>query len=225
MRSIPGWAFAWGIVGVVMVVVLAVPGVSLPSDDPGWRRFQTPEVSGAARLSQTFTMTANDFHAIEFLPISTEGTPTGDVSLELYDAPSARLVRRAFVRVTDLVRAPSYRFAFAPIPDSQGKQYRLDVVAAELSPPRGLALLATKGARYSGGAMLINETERWADLAFRTFSPVGLSGWTRLSSMPASRFGISRGHVILMAFAVYWFAFGLVLRALWRLWDSNPAVP
>lgn len=121
MRSVPGWVFAWVVVGVVLVVVLAVPGVNLPSDDPGWRRFQTPEVAGTARLSQTFEMTANDLHTIEILPVSTGGTPAGGVRLELYDASAALLVRRAYVRVADLVRAPSYRFEFTPIPDSQGK--------------------------------------------------------------------------------------------------------
>ena len=72
--------------------------------------------------------------------------------------------------------------------------------------------------------MLINERERWADLAFRTVAPAGQSGWTRLMAMPASAFGVSRGHVILMALALYWIAFGLVLRALSRLWRGHAAV-
>lgn len=217
MRSVPGWAFAWVVVGIVLVGALTVVGVGLPSDDLGLRRFQTPEIATTATPSQTFTMTADGFYAIELFPTSTGGAVSGDVRLELYDGPAALLVRRAAVRAVDFVTTPTYRFGFASIPDSQGKRYRLDVLASEVNPPKGVALLATKGVRYADGTMLLNGRERWADLAFRTFAPAEQSAWTRLMAMPAGESGLSRGHAILAVLVAYWIALGVVLRMLWRL--------
>jgi len=217
MPSVPGWVFAWVVVGIVFVGALTVAGGSLPSDDLGLRRFQTPEIATTATPSQTFTMTADGFHAIELFPTSTDGAVSGDVRLELHDGPASRLMRRADVRAADLVETPTYRFEFAPLQDSEGKRYRLDVLASEVNPPTGVALLATKGARYAGGTMLLNGRERWADLAFRTFAPAEQSGWSRLMVMSAGKSGLSRGHVILAALIAYWMAIGVVLRTLWRL--------
>ena len=205
---LPVWTIAWLTVGVALVVALNVPNAWLPSDDLGLRRFQTPEIVPSQVLSQTFTMTADGFHAIEVTARST-GPVSGVVRFELRED---NVVYRADVPATDLVDSPSYRLEFRPIPDSQGQNYRLDVSGSQTNPPAGVVLLATKGERYPGGTMLVDDRERWADMAFRTFALEGRSSWTRLMLLPSGASGFSSGHLILAALVVYWLLFGAVIR-------------
>ena len=216
-RRLPVWVIAWLMVGAVLVVALNVPNAWLPSDDLGFRRFHTPEITPSQVLSQTFLMTADGFHAIEVVARPT-GPVSGAVRFELREDD---LVYRADVPAADLVDSPSYRLEFPPIPDSEGQEYRLDVSGSEANPPTGVALLATKGERYPGGTMLVDDRERWADLAFRTFSPESRSGWVRLMSRPAGSFGLSRGQFILGGLVVYWLLFGAVLRMMCHMPQGN----
>ena len=212
-RRLPVWTNVWLIVGVAVVVALNVPNAWLPSDDLGLRRFQTPEITQNQVLSQTFTMTADDFYAIEVAARST-GPVSGDVRFELRED---ELVYRVDVPAADLVDSSWYRLRFPVIGDSEDQRYRLDVSGPQANPPTGVALMATKGERYRGGTMLVDDRERWADLAFRTFAPEGRTGWVRLTSLPAGASGLSRGHLILVLLAVYWLLFGTALRLMWHM--------
>ena len=217
MRRLPFWTVGWLTVGVVLVVALNVPKAWLPSDSLGLRRFQTPEIAANRTLSQTFMMTVDGFNAIEVAAAST-GRVAGDVRFELRED---YLVYRADVPAAELVASRRYRLEFPPIPTSRGQGYRLDVSGSEVNPPTGVVLLATKGERYPGGTMLIDNRRRWADLAFRTSAPEGRSSWVRLMSVPPGPFGVSRGHVILGALVVYWLVLGAVLRMMWRMPPSD----
>ena len=104
--------------------------------------------------------------------------------------------------------------------------YRLDLFSSEKSPSKGVAVWATKGERYRGGTMLINDRLRWADLAFKTFVPSGRSSWRRLMEMPAPESGrFLRAHVVIAGLAAYWAVFGVVLRALSGMWDIKRLKP
>jgi hypothetical protein len=215
-RAVPAWIWIWLLAGTAGAVALAAPKVRLPSDDPGLRRFQTPDIRAETTISQTFVMTAQGLQAIDLRAVQT-GPVSGLVHLELRELIRGTSVvqRRADVPAATLVATSSYRFAFAPIADSRGLSYRLDVAGDAEQPPGGVALVATKGNRYSEGTMLVNGTERWADLAFRAVSPEGQSGWTKLRSVQAREPGVSRADVILAGLAGYWILFGILLRAVW----------
>ncbi len=218
--SVPGWIWAWLIVGVGFVIALTVPTVWLPSDELGLRRFQL-EIDAAVTISQTFNMPADDFHAIELFPASMGERVSGDLRFDLYDVTGrVGLVHRADVPAADVLRTAAYRLEFPPIRGSADQRYRLDVLASPSRPAEGVALWATKGRRYSGGTMFFNDRERWADLAFTTFAPAGRSIWRRLMDASAAQPGLSLAHVVIGALAAYWMALGVVLRALWGFSSS-----
>jgi hypothetical protein len=203
-----GWVASVA-VGLVYVVVLATPVVRLPSDRLGARRFQTPEITSGLRISQTFEMPAAGLHAVEFLAVAV-GSASGDVRLEVHDLTGHGdvVVRSASVPAADLVRMHSYRFEFPPIASPSNTPYSLDLVSSDTHQAQGVALWATKGVRYAGGAMLINGVPRWADLAFKTYAPAP-SRWRMLMSMPASRKYLAIG-----GFAANWIMLAVVFRAL-----------
>jgi hypothetical protein len=203
------WAPAWIAAGVVFVIALRMPGVSLPASSAGLRRFQI-DINSATSVSQTFVMTADGLEAIEVATAGTPPTATGNVRLELYDvSDGASFIHGTDVRAADLVAAPVFRFEFQPIDDSAGQTYRFDLHPSELSPVAGVAVWATKGERYRGGSMLINDRERWADLAFAAVAPAGRSSWDRLRD---GSDGASPAALTIVAFAGYWAALGVVLR-------------
>lgn len=201
---------AWWLVPVIYTLLLAAPSVTLPGDELGIRRFETPPLSQDLRLGQTFTMTGDGLHAIEVFPVAVEEGVSGEVRFELYEARNNQLhpVRIAVVLAEDVVRSRSYRFEFAPIPDSRDRTYRLDLVA---SPAEGVAFKATRGDRYRGGSMHANGRERWADLAFRVHAPAP-SVWGRLMTLRDTN--PARAYVVMGAFVAIWLLLGLVLRLL-----------
>lgn len=166
-------------------------------------------------------MTADGFHAIEFATASAGGAVSGNLRLELEEEGSG-VVRSAEVSAADVISAPSYRFEFRPIPDSKDSVYRLDVLSSERSVSKGVAVWATKGERYAHGTMLINDRERWADLAFKTFAPAGRSSWRRLMDMPDAESGpFSQAQVVIAGLAAYWAALGVVLHGLSGTWSRR----
>ena len=221
VRCVPAWIAAWVIIGVGTVAALAVPPVTLPSNGFGLRRFSIV-IDPSLTVSQTFVMNADEFHAIEISAAPTGESISGDVRFDLYDVTDRRLVRRAEAPAAAVVMGEAYRFEFPPIAkESRDHVYRLDVLASPSRPAQGVALRATRGEGYGGGALFINERERWADLTFATFARGGRSPWRRLtdaSSEPSGRF---LAPVVITALVGYWIALGFVLRAWSRF--SAPA--
>jgi hypothetical protein len=160
-------------------------------------------------------MPAAGFRAIEVFPVRLVDHPSGDVRLGLYDttgeAVARGLVRSATVPAADFVRGSSFRFEFAPLLDSKDGDYRFDIASSTSNPVKGVALWATKGTGYDGGALLVNGSRRWADLTFRTEAPV-LSVWQLLMALRLAQ--PARAYVVLVAFFVTWLCFGVLLRAL-----------
>lgn len=201
-----GWWLLPGIHGLL----LTAPSVTLPGDDLGIRRFQTPSLGPDMRLGQTFAMTSDGLHAIEVFPVAGAGRISGDVRFELYEVRSDQVipVYTAEVLADEVVRGPSYRFEFAPIPFSRDRTYRLDLVA---SPAEGVAFWATMGERYQGGSMHANGRDRWADLAFRVHAPAP-SVWSRLMTLRDTN--PARVYLMMAAYTAIWLLLGLVLCTL-----------
>ena len=202
---------AWGLVPLAYILFLATPSVSLPGDNLGIRGFQTPALSPGTRLGQTFSMTGDGLTAVEIFPVAAGGQPSGTVRFDLYEVAANRVLtpmRRAEVPAEDVVRDPSYRFEFAPVPESKDRSYRLDLSAPE---PVGVALWATRGDRYDGGSMHVNGRTRWAELAFQVHAPAP-SVWSRLLTL-RDRSPV-RAYVVLAASAGIWLLLGVALRLL-----------
>jgi hypothetical protein len=191
----------------VCVLTLLMPVAPLPSDAPGLRRFKTPEITVHLPIGQSFTMTSRALHAIGIRPTAAGSAAQGTIRLELRDTTEdPKLVRMEEMPVSDLLAAPRYRFEFAPIADSNRRNYRLDVSSSE--PHSGLALWATKGSRYPAGEMFANGKARWADLAFRAYADVPSA--VDLLRTPG-RMWTGSGVMVLVAFGLYALLVGLVL--------------
>jgi hypothetical protein len=202
------------LVGVALAVTVTMPPVRLPSDELGLRRFVVP-IDEETEVSQTFAMTADGLHAVEFEPVPAGDAVSGRIKFELQEEGSG-VVRTGDFAAAGLMTASTYRLEFAPIDDSKDSVYRLALLSSDVEPARGVAVWATKGGRYADGALEINGRERWADLAFKTFAPPGRSIWGRLMDMQSPPPGIPNKAAILAALAAYWLASGFVLRAFSR---------
>jgi hypothetical protein len=133
------------------------------------RRFLTPEVGGAFRVAQLFLMDDLDLSGVE-IRAAAVGPVSGSLLFTLRDIDTGHEVR-AHVAAADLVRAESYVFWFPPIQLSSGHEFRLDVGPSPGTSRSGVAFWATKGARLDYGGLFINDTPRWASLAFQTRTP------------------------------------------------------
>jgi len=196
-------------------ISLAVRPVVLPADDVGLRKFQVP-VNAETAVSQTFAMTADGLHGVEFRPEAIGDAPSGTLTYELTEAGSG-VVRQGELPVARVVASSRYTVEFEPIEDSKDSIYRFDLASLPSQPASGIAVWATKGSRYDNGALQINGRDRWADLAFKTLAPGGRSDWDRLVSMQTPPPGVSSRTMILASLAAYILMSGLVLRAFSRL--------
>jgi hypothetical protein len=219
-----GWTgVAWWFVPVIYALLLASPSVTLPGDDLGIRAFETPPLGPDIELSQSFRMTADGLHAIEVYPVALGPRVSGEVRFDLYliyevgDSRGEIRIRSANVLSEDLMRTPSYRFEFAPIPNSKDSDYRLDFGA---SSAEGVAFLATKGERYDGGYMSVNNSGRWADLAFRAYAPAP-SVWRRLMTLRETN--TVRAYLVIAALPAIWLLVGFVIRILQGVSDESVA--
>src|SRR5688572_14999458 len=110
MAAVRGWLPAWIGAGVMFVVAMTTPSVSLPQDELGLRRF--PVDLASSTVSQTFFMTANGLEAVEIATAATGSEVSGKVRLDLYDVTDANFVHGAEVRAAEFVKEPVYRFTF-----------------------------------------------------------------------------------------------------------------
>ncbi len=160
-------------IAVVTVLLLfwcsgASRTLSTTGDRLGVRRFSTPAIAPGWQVSERFQMNTAGLRAITIRP-ALVGKPTGRVRFELRSVtPYASAVRVAEVAAAEMARDDTYRFEFAPIADSREVAYQLDVLSSPEAPSAGVALWATRGERLADGVLLINDVERWGELAFET---------------------------------------------------------
>ena len=209
---------AWGfvvsiVVGLAtLVLVLELRERPRSGNGLGLRRFATPGVSDGWQIGQGFRMNADGLTAVE-VRTTAVGLVRGRVRFELRldDDPARPAIRSGEVEAASLVQGDSYRFDFAPVADSRNAQYRFDLSSSQEEPSRGVALWATRGDSYPDGALVVNGTERWADLAFRTYSrtppPHWVSPWLERAQQ-------GRVQLALGALALSWVLLGRVLRRL-----------
>lgn len=207
-------AVVWATVVLCFVWALAADVPALPGSGLGVRRFRTPELGPELTLSQTFKMTGDGLHAIEFYPAPGASRGSGDVRLALSDVTGAdAVVREATIQAARLTRGGSYRFEFVPIVSSKNRTYRFDLSTTEASSAVGV--WATRGDSYPGGTLLANGRSRWADLVFRT------SASTR-SLWRVVWWEAPLGRIALGALAVGWLALGFIFRRLAQISAISP---
>jgi hypothetical protein len=217
VRVVPRWAVAWVIIGIGVIAALAVSPVTPPADRRGLRSFLIV-IDPSTTVSQTFVMNADQFYGIEVSATGTTVTPSGDVQFDLYDVTDHRVVRSVSVPAAEVVGRKVYRFEFPPIArESREHFYRLNALVSPSQPAHGVAFRATKGDGYAGGALFINDRERWADLTFATLARGGRSPWRRLLDASAAQPRRYLAQIVITALLAYWVALGIVLRSWWHL--------
>ena len=158
--------------GLLLLVAAGAGAFSGPAptgDRLGLRRFVTPEVAGATRISEQFVMNRAGLQAIA-VRAAAVGRVDGEISVELWQVRThtASIVRRGVLRASDLVASDAYQFTFPPLSNSKDTMYRLVLASSSERPSHGVAFWATKGDRLHGATLMYGTIPRWADLAFRT---------------------------------------------------------
>ena len=137
---------------VLFVAVATMTGVGQTFRETGYglgiRRFVTPEIGPDWRVGELFRTNTGGLRAITVRP-ALVGTPEGRVRLEVRPLTphGARVFRSAEVPAAEFARADTYRFEFAPIPDSRGVTYQLDILSSPDAPSRGESCLWNPGRR------------------------------------------------------------------------------
>jgi hypothetical protein len=155
-----------------MAIACAVQGwlwfarpAGVPRNPPVGPSLTLPRDGGDARLTQTFRLGTDGFNELTLYPVA-RAAAAGRVDLTLSDVSDearARVVHRETVEARTIAAAASYRLSFAPVADSTGRLFQLDI-----------AILngATVGFRsvadnlYHDGALRVNGRPEWGDLAF-----------------------------------------------------------
>jgi hypothetical protein len=213
----------WLAIGALLAASLSVAIPTRIRDGLGLRRFVTPEITGCdlrndalfcTFASQSFVMNADGLRAVEFMPVAVGRRIEGQVQLRLVDLARLQVIRTADVNVADVLRDDVYRFAFEPVADSRDGRYRFDVLAR--TDTRGMAVRATRGDRYPGGALLWNDQPRWADLAFEADAG-SRPAWRALWSYRKAPDARPGGSTALLALVAYWALLLVALMGMTRL--------
>lgn len=156
--------------GVVASELFLIFGLrmGLPGTPRGSAEFQTGELVAGITISQTFQVHANGLDGVTLYPV-TSTTASGGFVVALSrvgfqtDKVSARLVERK-IGAAELGRRSSWVLAFAPVANSYGDFYRLDLTPQ--AGASGIRLRAVGGDGYRDGMMLISGQGVPADLKF-----------------------------------------------------------
>ena len=201
---------AWGGLGIILLWTLFASS-STTGDALGIRRFLTPDLGGRWRVAQRFTMNADEFSAIE-IRAQAIGPVSGRFLLTLRDRTVPN-ERRTEIAAADFVGDDRYVFSFDPIHASQGHAFELDIAPVTTDPGRGVALRATKGNRLEDGGLVLENQERWASLAFQTYTPAGTLFRSLTQAVDPER---PPRWLTLVGLLVSWIALRFVLQGLVR---------
>ncbi len=175
------------ILGAVVLITetyfLVGRAVELPRTPLMPDSFLVDDLAKGHRVSQTMKIGAGGFNEIRLRASPLGATPSGDVTLALYEAGiiegEERFLYRDVIPVRVVIREPTFVFRFPVIDESAGRWYRLDIRMAEANPQNGIGLWATDGRWSGGGSMLINDQSAYAELVFETRA-TRVTAWARL---------------------------------------------
>jgi hypothetical protein len=188
--------------------VLLTP-YSTVQDTLGLRRFLTPEVAPSIQVGQRFHMDADRLIGFEFRAAAV--APVGGAfDLTLRDIRVPSIERRVSVRAGELVREGSYVFWFEPVENSADRLFEFTVSSSPEDPGHGVALRATKGDRTKNGGLMINDSLRWASLAFETHTTAEAPLWLLLRERHPDQ---PPRWLALTTWLVSWIVLRFVLRA------------
>ena len=176
LRSGPGrlrWlAFAAASVAVLAWEIYAIflAEYGTPHSKPSRAQFMATEVAGEVAVSQTMTLLAAGFDAVVVHARPYGKRVSGEVVFELRElAPGgARPVFRTARPAAEVAASDSYTVRFAPIEQSEYRQYSLRITAPDARPGEGITLLASREDAYPQGASFVGSREQWGDLVFET---------------------------------------------------------
>ena len=160
-------AAGWVLVGCTFANVFAHAGP--PSTTPGFLRALTPEIASDMRVGQRFAVYHPSLTAIQLHPAASAFV-RGTVVLELRDLSvrDAPVVRSQAVAAQDFVKDSTFDFVFAPLSESRGRRYRLEVGSSPTDPTSGVALTASRRRQLEDAMLYFNGRERFGELWFET---------------------------------------------------------
>jgi hypothetical protein len=183
----------------------------------------TGQILDGNSVGQTFVARYNDLSSVE-VRIATYGRQTdpsrAPLVMHLRAAPdsAADLAVATLSPTTRLEENGWYRFSFAPLPDSRGTTYYLEISSPGASVDTALALFWFKpnpeGDPYPDGAAYRNGKRTGADLAFGLgYSEQPLAVWRgMLGSAAANSSPIAIGALLLAAVAITLWTFAYLPR-------------
>ena|SRR5688572_26391001 len=206
----PHWLASrlWFTLGIVLVWGFWY-APSTTGDELGIRRFRTPEITGEMRIAQQFVMRERMLTGVEIRP-SVVGDVGGTLRFTVTDQTSEQVIQSVNVSARDVVKDDWFPLTIGRIDDSNGHWFELAIASAPEDPARGVAFWATRGDRLPNAMLLINGAERWADLTFRTRTPV----MSMIDGLLTPSAGLGSRILLAGALAAAWVFVGIVLRQL-----------
>ena len=159
---------------------------------PGFRSFTLPEITRDVRIAERFNVRDGALEAIDLYPVRVSA-PKGSIHIDLWPVafPGAPPLRTADVNASDLVRNPTYRFAFAPLrlpPDMC-----CVVEISSQGDSTGVALRANQAPPEPADFLVFNGRTRWAQLAFQarfTRQPLRASAGVAIAALLCAWVGV-----------------------------------
>lgn len=140
-------------------------------------------LDGSTAIGQSFRAEADGLDSVELRIGRMDSPVNADVQCELLRAEGGAF--RAVYRWAAHLALPSsggaHRFAFAPVRDSSGEQFRFIVKLG--GPARKIPIEASMDNAFDAGAMIVNDREEWGDLVFATGAMASTSfGYFRMTA-------------------------------------------
>jgi hypothetical protein len=137
------------------------PQVFLPAEIPDG------EITPGRKYTQTFTSDCAGLNSFEILPASYPRAITSTLNVRFRDLDADQQLFDRAIPGPDISDSQWLRISFDPLPDSQGKQYRISLVSADAQSGNAFGVWRTASDVYPGGEAAINGQPLNADWAFR----------------------------------------------------------
>ncbi len=125
------------------------------------------ELLPGRKFFQTFTSECSGLNRIRLFLTTFDRSNTNTVSVRLKDLDDSQQMFDIALPASEIANNQWREIAFAPLPDSQGKHYRITLTSRDGQPGNTIGIWRTAKDTYSGGEAMTNAAPLGADWVFQ----------------------------------------------------------